>query len=378
MKNILWLAAVAIMAASCKQKETTPETTAPANENEVVLTDAQYKNAGIETVKFAEKNISTILKVNGKIDVPPQNMVSVSAPMGGYVRKLNLLPGEPVHKGQVIAVLEDQQYVKLQQDYLVTKSKLQVAEQEYTRQRTLNESKAASDKITEQAGAEATGLRVTLKALEEQLKLISINPARLTAGSISRSVNLLSPINGFVTSVLVNTGKYANPSDVLLELIDPSDIHLNLNIFEKDAAHIKMGQNVIAYTNSNPSEKHMANIVVISKDVNASGIVEVHCHFKKYDAKLLPGTYMNAEIETTTSLSSSLPEDSIVTFEGKDYVFVKTGTRQFTIQPVTAGKTENGFTEIKDAASLSGKEIVGKGAYTLLMKMKNTSEEEEY
>jgi hypothetical protein len=32
----------------------------------VVLTDAQYKNAGIETVKFAEKNISTVLKGNGK------------------------------------------------------------------------------------------------------------------------------------------------------------------------------------------------------------------------------------------------------------------------------------------------------------------------
>ncbi|MCH5687409.1 hypothetical protein LWM68_25980 [Niabella sp. W65] len=51
-------------------------------ENIVVLTDAQLKNAGIVTGKLETKNISSILKVNGKIDVPPANRISVGVPLG--------------------------------------------------------------------------------------------------------------------------------------------------------------------------------------------------------------------------------------------------------------------------------------------------------
>ena len=70
------------------------------------------------------KEISSILKLNGIVDVPPQNMVSISVPLGGYLRSTSLLPGMHVRKGDVIAVMEDQQYIQLQQDYLTAKAKI--------------------------------------------------------------------------------------------------------------------------------------------------------------------------------------------------------------------------------------------------------------
>jgi cobalt-zinc-cadmium efflux system membrane fusion protein len=60
--------------------------------------------------------------VNGKIDVPPQNMVSISVPLGGYLKSTKLLEGMHISKGEVIAIMEDQQYIQLQQDYLTAKA----------------------------------------------------------------------------------------------------------------------------------------------------------------------------------------------------------------------------------------------------------------
>jgi cobalt-zinc-cadmium efflux system membrane fusion protein len=325
---------------------------------------------------LSEKNIGTVLKLNGKIDVPPQSLVSVSVPLGGYLKTSKLLPGTHVNKGEIIAVMEDPQYIKLQQDYLQAKSKLQFAELDYKRQRELNQSQASSDKIMQQAQAEVNNLRITMNALAQQLRLININPDQLNENNISKSAPVRSQINGYVSKVNVNIGKYVNPADVLFELIDPTDIHLNLTVYEKDISKLAIGQKLITYSNAEPNKKYEGEILLISKDISNDGFAEVHCHFEKYDKSLLPGTYMNAMVETKTSFSYALPEESIVSFEGKDYVFVEIKKQNYKMMPVTTAEKENGFIQIVNHTDFSGKSIVTKNAYTLLMKLKNTAEED--
>lgn len=361
----------------CHSKKDETETDAKSViENTVTLTDAQLKNATIETGKMEQKAISTTLKVNGQIDVPPQNMVSVSMPLGGYLKSTKLLPGLHIAKGEVIATMEDQQYVQLQQDFLTTKSKLYFAEKEYQRQKELNQSQASSDKVYQQADSEYKTLRITLSALSEKLKLIHINPSTLSEKTISKSVNIYSPINGFVSKVNVNIGKYVNPADVLFELINPTDIHLNLKIFEKDITKLSIGQKLMAYTNNQPNKKYPCEIILISKDLSVNEhTAEVHCHFENYDKTLLPGMYMNAIIEVKSNDANTLPADAIVNFEGKEYIFVVINKNQFQMMEVKTGTSENGFVEILESENLNNNTIVTKGAYTLLMKLKNKSDE---
>ena len=362
----------------CHQKEETIiKPTAPKDETTVTLTDAQLKNTPIETMSLSVKNISTVLKINGKIDVPPQNLVSVSVPLGGYLKNTTLLPGMKVSKGQVIAVIENPQFIQLQQDYLMAKSKLHFAELDYNRQKKLNQSQASSDKVMQQAQSEMNSHRIMMNTLAEQLKLVNINPGSLTSGSIRKSVPVYSTINGFVSKVNVNIGKFVNPSDVLFELINPNDIHLNLKVYEKDLEMLKIGQRFTANTNTQPEKKYGGEIILISKDINTDGTADVHCHFEQYDQNLTPGMYMNAEIETETSFSNALPEESIVNFEGKDYVFVEEKKQTYKMIPVTLGESENGFIQIKNFEDFKNTKIVTKNAYTLLMKLKNTASEEE-
>lgn len=376
MKKLIIVINMFLLFSACSNKQTSEvQVNTATQENVANLTEAQYKNAGIEIGKTEMQNVFSVLKLNGKIDVPPQNMVSVSVPLGGYLKSTKLLPGMHISKGEVIAVMEDPQYIQLQQDYLTATAQFTYNESEYLRQKELNESKAASDKVFEQAKATYQTQNILIKSLEQKLKLIGLNPNTVTANTITKSINIYSPINGFVSAINVNIGKYVLPSDVLFELVNPNDIHLVLTVFDKDVNKLTIGQKVIAFSNSNPDKKYECEIILISKNLSNDNATQVHCHFKEYDKILLPGMYMNAIIELSVGNAAVLPNDAIVRFENKNYVFIEKGNKQFEMTEIQIGNAENGFTEIVDTEKLDNKDIVVKGAYHLLMVLKNTDEE---
>jgi len=375
MKNIIFLSLILSLAGCAGNKNADEALSAPENTNSVTLTNAQIKNAGIVTGEVTRKEISTILKLNGIVDVPPQNMVSISAPLGGYLKSTTLLPGMHITKGDVIAVMEDQQYIQLQQDYLTAKARIGFLESEYHRQKDLNSSQASSDKVFQQAEADYRSQQVLMAALAEKLRLAGINVDQLNEKNISRSVNIYSPINGYVSKVDVNTGKYVSPTEVLFELVNPADIHLALKVFEKDLDKLFIGQKLVAYTNNDPGKKYPCEILLIGKDLTIERNTDVHCHFETYDKSLIPGTYMNAEIEVKKNDAYTLPEDAVVRFENKNYVFIKKRNNQFQMTEVNTGNTENGFIEILNAENFVSGELVIKGAYSILMSLKNKSEE---
>ena len=377
MKKLFFFALIITTLSACSSSTVETSVESAPIQNKVSLTDAQFKNANIELGKIENRTLSTVLKLNGKIDVPPQNMVSVSMPLGGFLKSTSLLPGMHVKKGDIIATMEDQQYILLQQEYLTAKTKLTFLDNEYRRQKELNLSKASRDKVFQQIEMDYKSQKIVVSALAEKLRLINIHPENLDESTLSRSVNLYSSIDGFVSKVNVNIGKYVNPSDILFELINPEDIHLNLKVFEKDLNKLSIGQTLMAYNNNQPNKKHPCVIILISQDLSADRSAEVHCHFEDYDKTLLPGMYMNANIEINSTAAAAISDEAIVSHDGKDFVFVCTSKNNFEMIEIQKGSTENNFTEITGA---SGREvaqlkIVVKGAYSLLMQLKNTSEE---
>lgn len=376
MRNIFISILPVLLLIACGSKSAKDEVASTGNNaNTITLTEAQLKNAAITMGKMEQKEISSLLKLNGKIDVPPQNMISVSVPLGGYLKSTRLLPGMQISKGQVIAIVEDQQYIQLQQDYLTAKAKISFLKNEYERQKELNQSQASSDKVTQLAEAEYNGQRVLISALAEKLKLAGINPARLNENTIARSVNIYSPISGFVSKVNVNIGKYVSPTEVLFELINPTNVHLALKVFERDLGKLFIGQKVVAFTNNNPEKKYSCEVLLVGKDLSADRSTDIHCHFELFEKVLVPGTYMNAEIEVKNKLAFVLPENAIVRFEGKQYIFIKEAPNQFMLTAIEAGVTEDGYTEILSVSKAPDQEIVIKGAYSLLMMLKNKSDE---
>lgn len=345
----------------------------PADSNKVILSAEQAKNAGIELGDPQTREIHSTIKVSGTLEAPPENIVSVSMPLGGYVKKMTLIPGERVGKGGVLAILEDPQYIQLQQDYLTAKSRIQYLEADYQRQKGLNETKATSDKVLQQVQSEYNSQKILVASLGEKLRLIGIRPESLHDGNITRAVNIYSPIDGYVTKVNVNMGRYVSPTDVLFELVDPGELHLTLIVFQNDAAYLHVGQKIVCFTNNQPEKQYSAIIHLITPSIGQNGSTEVHCHLAKYGRELMPGMYMNAAIELNKKKVTAVPEEAVVKWEKQYFVFSQETGEQYRMVPVKIGASDGGFVEV--ASALPAGRIVMKNAYTILMKMKNSGEE---
>lgn len=372
------LSIAALLSACGNTPEPAETANAEGSETLVHLSAEQLKNAAIEIGPAERRAMHTHLRVSGIVDVPPRSLVSVSFPLGGYLQSTKLLPGTPVRKGEVLAILEDPQYIQLQQDYLTTQAKLEYAEAELTRQQNLQTGQAGSAKMLELAQAEYKTLKIQHKALAEKLLLIGIAPNGLSENTLSRSVRVLSPIDGFVQAVNVNIGKYVAPTDVLFELVNPSDIHLNLKVFEKDVPLLRVGQRIAAFTNDRPQEIHRGEIILVSRNVGADRSVEAHCHFDRYNPRIIPGMYMRADVEVQVTDAVAVPEAAVVRWENRHFLFVKNAEGTFEMTEVEIGAEADGYVQVtpaKGGTDLSQAQIALKNAYTLLMKMKNMEEE---
>ncbi len=376
MRNKTFIIIAAGLLVSCTSKKEEQKNTEEVVSDVVTLTVAQIKNSGIETGIPQERIMNSELKVNGLVDVPPQNIVSVSFPIGGYLKSTALLPGMHVGKGQVIAWMEDQALVQLQQDYLVTAAKLEFLRLEYERQKLLNENNVNADKVYQQAKAEYLSQKILLKGYSEKLRLVHINPETLTESTVSRTVPVYSPINGFVSKVNVNIGRYVNPSDVLFELINPADMHAALTVFEKDIPKIKPKQQVLVSFVDEPKVEYPCEVLLVTKNVSEDRTALVHCHFVNQPKKLLPGMFLNAKINVEGAMVTAVPEEAVVRYGSSEYVVEAKGNNNFGLIAVTTGVKSEGWVEITDAGKeFLTKNLVLKNPYPVLSALKNTTEE---
>lgn len=376
-QSLIFLLGISLILSSCSKSndgETTIQPEGKVQADEVTLTDEQTKVLNITLGKIEKRALSSTIKVNGMLDVPPQNLVTISAPLGGFIKHTELLQGMKVKKGQVIAVMEHADYIQLQQDYLDSKNQLEFLDLEYKRQQELATENVNSAKALQLSKSTYLSMKAKTEGLRSKLKLINISPADIENGEIKNTVSIVAPITGFVMQVNVNIGMYVNPTDVMFKIVDTDHLHAEAQVFERDLTKLKVGQRVLINL-TNETVPRIAKVYLIGKEISSERTVRVHCHLEKEDSNLIPGMYFSALIELGDTPLNTVPENAVVSFEGKDYLFTSIQKNTFKMVEIKTGLTESGYTEIMvpegfDLAS----SIVTNGTYGLISKLKNAEE----
>jgi cobalt-zinc-cadmium efflux system membrane fusion protein len=214
-----------------------------------------------------------------------------------------------------------------------------------------------------------------VEGLKAKLKLVNINPADIESGAIKNSINIYSPISGFVSQVNVNLGMHVNPTDIMFRIVDTEHVHAEAQVFEKDIPKLKVGQ-LAHITLSNESKERLAKIFLIGKEITGERTVRVHCHLEGEDSNLIPGTYFSAVIETGENSVSALPIQAIVNFDAKHFVFVEkdASSHRYELLEIKTGASRDGYMEIDSALNDFKNKIVIAGAFELLNALKNVEE----
>lgn len=379
MKNIyiLFFLVTTLMSCSSEPKVESENITTEINAStKVNLTKEQAVLAQLVTEPIKLGKMKGTVHLNGVVDVPPTGIASVSIPMGGYVQDISLIPGTFVKKGQVLATVKDPAYVQLQENYLATKAKLSYLQQDLDRQKSLLTQEAVSKKAFQQVQVEFNANTIQLKALSEQLKLINIQPELLSTENMTSLVKLISPISGYITKVNINRGKYVTPSDILLEIMDPNDIHAAITIYEKDIANFRVGMKGTVSLTQDPSRTYPVTILAVSQNINEDKTGLLHCHFDQVPKNVLPGMFLTADLIVESQEAILIPIGAVQRFQGKDYIFFQNAPNEFEAIAIEINQSNKDFISVNklNAKDWVGKQVVTKNGFSLLGMLMNKSE----
>jgi len=349
---LVWIALL-FTGSSCKSKtQESTEAEASIAEGQIAITRDQFTSSAMATATLSDYEFTEVVNANGVVGLPPQGKAIISAVIPGHIVSSSLLPGDMVKKGQVLASIESPEYIQIQQDYANAVSQLTYLKEEYDRQKSLTEENIASRKVFSKAESDYLIMKVTSEGLKKKLQMLSIDPEAVVEGTISSRVNLYSPINGHVSVQNTTTGMFASPGDVLLEVIDNSHLHLELNIFEADAMKVKTGQKLHFRPIQGGTDYFEAEVIMVSKSIEgAERLITVHAHIMDQEnINLIPGMYVEAGIMVNRRKSVGLPEEAIVNTGGQSFIFVvKAETPDeivFEKRYVDLGATSEGMTEV--------------------------------
>jgi len=390
------------------------------NVNTAMLTAEQMKSIKIELSRIEKKQLTASLKVNGLLKVPNQNKANATALLGGVIKSILVQTGNAVRKGQVLATITNNSFITMQEEFISVSAKTDLAQLENNRQKELQLGNAGALKNLQTTETELKILKSRKASLQKQLELIGINSTSLTSENIQSNVNITSPINGTISTVLINIGSYVDASNPIAEIVDNSQLHLDLYVYEKDLQKLKVGQTIHFTLTNNPGKEYDAEVYAISNTFEQNTkAVAVHAMVKGNKQGLIDGMSITALISLENATVDAVPTNAIVNHEGQDYIFIVTDAHSeeehhehneageeahqhdehghkhnekeenghnekedgttFEKIPIRKGTTDVGYSEItllkeipKDAR------IVTNGAFFILAKMTNKGEGHEH
>ena len=405
MRYLIQSLAVAILLsfASCGGKQTATTATETTEEHHdegeagvVALTEAQMKAVEITLGSVEQKNITATVKVNGTLEVPAQNKARVTSLYSGMLRSILVHPGSAVRKGQVLATITNTELSGIQQQYIAASSSLHLAELEEARQRELVAGNAAPLKNLQRAQAELSSVHAQRAALQRQLSDLGISASSVSTGNISSTLSITAPISGTISDIDAEIGSNVDPSTPLAEIVNNSQLHLDLFVYEKDLPLVQPGQIIHFTLTNNPGKEYDAKIFSVGTAfANETKAVPVHAEVISEKTGLIEGMSVTAIISIGNQTAPAVPNDAIVSSGGKSYVFVRTDKhaeahhegeeehgkadhddapkQNFERIEVVKGASELGYTVITPVTDLpANAQLVTKGAFFLMAKMTNT------
>lgn len=350
------------------------------------LTRKQAETVGIKFGGFSSIKVNDFIKATGTLGLPPNAFASVSAKSNGIIKGTKkFVEGNYIKRGEVIAYLENPDFIVKQQEYLEAKAQLKLKRLDLERQKTLVKANAGVSKNLQNAETEVAILEAKSIGLSKQLRYLGISTNSLTPSSISQQIIIRAPMTGYISSLNFHNGMYVQSSVPLMDIVSSEHLHLELDVFEKDISKIKKGQTISYTIPALGNDIYDGVVSVLGKEFNAkSKTIRIHGHLKGRNPYFIKGLFLNAKIWTSDNAVNALPEEAIIQDGENNIIYVAMDEKdakeiEFTPIRVIVGATDNEFTSLKIIDDIpQGMKIVTTGAYYIYAQSKAGELEHEH
>ena len=355
-------------------RDTTPEKILePLEDNIISISEAQFDEYGMKLGHATMEQVNKSIDAVGYIEVPRENKAEIRSYIGGYLHSSPLLPGDYVKKGQFLISLKNLEYIQLQQDYLNALEELTYLKEVHKRKKALAEENITSINSRQQAESEYKSALANLEGLRKKLQLINIDTDKLSADNITSTIHLYAPISGYITLVNAVQGQFAEPTDVIFEIINTDHLHVKLKVYENDILKIKKGDKINFQIPQTENNFYSGEVFLVGKTIEEEDrTVLVHCRItEEASLPVVAGMFVEAKIIIGVEEQFCLPVSAFIREENNYYVFtnITKGNDAYTFEKVSVevGEVTEDCIEIPKNSrdKIAGKEILIEGAFNL-------------
>ena len=324
--------------------------------------------AHVQVLTVQPTRLTRTLRLTGTVAFNSFHTTPVITQVSGPVRRIVVVPGQSVQKGEPMLYVASPDYSQLRSNYLKAKDAYALAQKAYARAQDLYQHHALAEQNLEQAQSAEVQAGGDLVAAEASLKVLGItDPDALVKAPPTFEAVVKAPISGQVVEQDVSVGQLLQLGTTqCFMLSDTSTVWVLVNVYQKDLPFVHVGDAVTIQTDSYPDVFHgRISYVAAALDPNTRTL-QARIETSNPGGKLKKDMYVVATVDAGTIQNAIAVPDSAVLrdTENQPFVYVEVSSNQFGRRPVILGEGLNGQTQIKTGLN-PGDQVVGNGSLFL-------------
>lgn len=339
----------------------------------VELSPEAVRRIGLETAPAAFRPLGSLRTTTGTVGFDEERIARVAPRLHGRLVRVPGRLGAGVRSGETLAVLDSVELGEAKAAFLRARARREVARRRFDRQQALLAERITSEQEALDAEASYREASADLAAARETLLLLGLSAAALEALSWEDPDASLAPVTAPFTGKVVTRhatlGELVGPEDTLFTVADLSQVWLWVDLYERDLARVRPGEEVQVRLDAYPGRVFRGRLTYVADQLDPeSRTARARVDLPNPDRLLKPGMFARVAYpgggEGPTGPVLTVPRGALQRDGGGSVVFVRTAPGRFERRTVEAGRVDGELAEILSGLG-PGEEVVTEGSFLL-------------
>ncbi len=346
-----------------------PDSDEHRDEHVVELSDEQVTEIGIEIATAEAGQLQRIVSLPGQITVNADRLAHIVTRVTGVATEVRKTLGDKVTQGEIMAVVESRELADAKAAYLAAQRRLELAQAKFDREKSLWDKQISSEQEYLDARQTVAETQIELHAAEQKLHALGFSDEYVRSlpdlsDELLTRYEITAPFDATVIAKHITIGEALKDDSEVFAIADLSSVWVELDVHQKDLAHVRAGQEAIVTVGPGVPEARGRISYVGPVAAEETRTVAARVVLPNADGWYRPGLFVTADVlAETTSVDVLVPGQAVESLEGESCVFVPS-EHGFEARFVSVGRSSRGAVEITSGLS-AGEAYVSKGAFDL-------------
>ena len=361
---------------SCSHRYKEKKFNTDNNRYSICFDDKQEILKEITTTTLTKQLFQDYIECSGTIKPSLKNQFVVSAPVQGFVKDLFTYTGEYVEKGKTLALIENSEYISIQENYLVTKSQYEYFKEDFKRQGELSLENATSLKVMQSAQNEFRKTEAKLYSLKKTLDIIGINCDSVRPDHLRSTIEIKAPISGKVNMLNTKLGIFCSSENPICEITGTTGQVIYLKLNKSQVININTNRPMEFSISTKPEKFFKTKIFSLFPMKDDPDNFEIYADIQNDSECFNTGIPVNVKISAIIDSAYVLPNEAIISVNNKSYGILKTENNCFSLEELNTGKSIDKKTRIISMPdNIRNTVFVVNGSQMLYQKIKISNKE---